>query len=1187
MSRSTFLKGAIWLTIATFLSKVIGSVFRIPLQNIAGDEVLGIFSVVYPVYMSILIITVAGIPLAISKLISSARADGRTDDIYFIYRTATILGIFFGIVSFALMFGFAEPIARHLGGSLVTYSVMIVSLTLIFAPYMAVYRGFFQGFEDMIPTAVSQVLEQLIRVIIILVAAFYLTSQAYSTETVAGGVMIGSVVGVLFALVYLQIVFAKRKVFSEGRPTYSIAQFKRWAKRILIVSLPICFGALTMALLNVVDSVTVPRQLLSLGNEEREVAFLFGIYGRGQALVQVAVVFASALILPLIPAITKALAEKKEKQASELINKATTFTHITSWPVAVGLAVLTWPVNFVLFGDTLGSDVIFVLSVSALFTSFSVLTTGMLQGANKERAAAVIVLIFSVMKVILNIVLVGKFGIIGAAISTLITYIFITIINMIVLHKAVPYKWVQRSHVVFAGASLVMGAFLVFILSVVPFDGFSRKLTAVYVTGLVGLGAIIYGGLVLLFKGMDRDMLGSLPFVSRFLKSGEKPQAGNAEARKGVGRLFKKGLWIVVIIALLASLPSLMTRVQVEQENRSYEVAMPYEQFIQWDMLEEMISEEQRLAELTEHGLTAMSIEPVTISDLVTDGVFERIKRSELEHEHPEAKGRVPTNNGQFIQILEPNNEYIDIVENVYNNHYAIMKEEGILSQDLRVSFHSFGDDAYLFLPYEVSLNAMPLGFDQEVLEQIHNAGLEIIPRLSNQFMNIQNENHYVYEMLTMLAEEYDAKTLTFTGTDVVGADDPLELRTFAKKAKELGFQIAKIDFNPQRGMDAFLRVGELKKDVIHLFSMTLGVGKEATYDVEVEKGVRGYKERNIRLLYINPLMSFPTGPQTYQHPGEAEAGYNYTLEMLDSLTGALGKENNGMVKPFQPFSQPLIVTALVLLGASALLCLTGLKLHPLIGVLAGLGGLGLSALTLLNVDIAWKGLALLTAISSAVYAGLSVNKIKDWKHLIGQYVLSALIALSGAWLVIAMLYGPEFLVKVDEFRGVKILAALPVLVVGFVLFASFLKKLMFEPVRYWHLAIMVLALGVLGFYVWRTGNAAMTLPYELEFRNWLETVLYVRPRTSEFLVGFPLFVLGLYMKMRAHKAAPFFLMLGMLGFASMVGTFTHLHTALLISLLRTGYGLLFGFVIGLVLIGVYRLLERYLFPEVKKRWIR
>ncbi|TWI59932.1 DUF5693 family protein [Halalkalibacter nanhaiisediminis] len=652
--------------------------------------------------------------------------------------------------------------------------------------------------------------------------------------------------------------------------------------------------------------------------------------------------------------------------------------------------------------------------------------------------------------------------------------------------------------------------------------------------------------------------------------------------------MFKKGLWAVVIIALLASIPSLIERVQVEQENPSYEVVLPYEQFVQWpEMLNGSFTAEHALEELKEHGLTSISIVPITVSDLVTDGIFDRIKKNEIEHEHPEAEGELPEINGQFIKILEPGSEYITTVEEAYNNHYMIMEEEEILPKRLKVSFHAYGDDTYLFLPYEVNLNTMPIGFDHDALQLIRDADLNVIPRLPNRFSNIQNEDHYVYDMLDVLAHDFDAHTLSFTGTDVIGAGEPEQLKTFAQKINELGFSVVSIDFNDQRGMNSLLRVGDLEEDVIRLFSMTLGKGNEKEYEAEVEKGLRGYKERNIRMMYVNPVVNHPSGPQAYHHPGEALQGYQYTLNMIDSLTTKLGKEYNTQAEPFRSFSQPFIVTILVLLGATAFLSLTGLKLHRYIGVIAGLGGLGLVALALMNVSLAWSGLALLTAISGAVYAGLSVGEIKGWKQLILQYLISIAIGLIAAWLVIAIMYGPTFLVKVDQFRGVKILAALPVLIVGFILFASFLKKLMVEPVRYWHLAIMVLLAGVLAFYVWRSGNAGLALPYELEFRAWLESILYARPRTSEFLIGFPLFMLGLYLRMVKHKAAPIFITLGMLGFASMVGTFTHLHTALLISILRTVYAIILGFIIGLMVIGVYRLLERYIFPEVRKRWMQ
>lgn len=513
-----FVKGAIIITIATMLSKIIGSVYRIPIQNIAGDGVFGIYSIVYPVYMSVLILTVAGIPLAISKLISEARVAGRKDEVYLIYRTATILGIIFGLISFSLMFLFSGQIAVLLGGEFAKYSIMIVSVALLFAPYMAVHRGFFQGFEDMKPTAISQVLEQLVRVAIILVMAYVLTMQGKSDDVVSAGLMIGSIIGVIAALIYLQVLYQKAKKNLMDKVHYTFQNFRLWSKRILIVAIPICIGALTMAFLNMVDSLTIPLQLSSTGHSEEEVTHLFGIYSRGIALVQIAVVFASALILPLIPRITATMTQGKNEETRNIIEKANKFTHLTSWPATIGLVALTLPINLALFTNLEGNTVIAILSFSALFTSFSVLTTGILQGMNRASHAAVIVIICAVMKIILNLVLVHKFGLVGGAISTLITYIVLTILNLAMMYRTVPFTLLKKEDVSIALASIVMGVVVYSPLFFFNIYDWNRLQALLYVMMMVIIGGVIYIFFILLFKVFKKSELQTLPVVGKFLK---------------------------------------------------------------------------------------------------------------------------------------------------------------------------------------------------------------------------------------------------------------------------------------------------------------------------------------------------------------------------------------------------------------------------------------------------------------------------------------------------------------------------------------------------------------------------------------------------------------------------------------------------------------------------------------------
>ncbi|MBU8905971.1 putative polysaccharide biosynthesis protein [Desertibacillus haloalkaliphilus] len=513
----TFVKGALLLTIATFLSKVLGSVFRIPLQNIAGDEVLGIFSIVYPVYMTVLTISVAGIPIAISKLISEARVKKDETEVRNVFVTASILAFTLGCTSFIILFSFADYIAVVLGGTYATYSIMVVSFTLIIAPYMAVYRGFFQGYDIMNPTAYSQVLEQFVRVALILVAAYYLVAQQAPNDVVAAGVMIGSSIGALASLLYLRVTFTKSGLKPGASEKYSWSTFKTFAKRILVLSIPICVGALTMALLNLVDSVTVSNQLRAVGNSEADVAFLYGIYGRGLALVQIAVVFASALILPLIPLITGALAKNEIERTREITEKALKFTHLTAWPAAIGLLALSIPINLALFTDLEGNAVIAVLSFSALFTAFSVLTTGVLQGMNRPNQAAVIVMIAAGLKVVLNIILVRQFGLMGAAVSTLVTYIVLTSLNLWMMHRTIPFKVVKRDVFVFSGASLVMGAVNAAPLAFVDVSDWTRLTAFLYVCGMILVGAVIYGLLIVVGKGFSKQELEGLPLVGKLV----------------------------------------------------------------------------------------------------------------------------------------------------------------------------------------------------------------------------------------------------------------------------------------------------------------------------------------------------------------------------------------------------------------------------------------------------------------------------------------------------------------------------------------------------------------------------------------------------------------------------------------------------------------------------------------------
>lgn len=499
------MKGTIFLTVATLLSKVLGSVFRIPLQNIAGDEVHGIFTLVYPVYMVALIISVAGIPIAISKLIAEVRVHQDTVAVRHIFITASFLAFAFGLSGFLVLQLLLDPLASLLGEG-TRGALFVVSLTLLVAPYMAVYRGFFQGFDDMRPTALSQVFEQFIRVGVMLAIAIYLVFQGKGAETTATWMMYGSVVGALFALLYLRWRFDRSVEKPTKQEAYSFQAFKTWSKRILQLSGPILVGALAMALMNLVDSGTVPYALKKYGLSETAIYNQAGVVlGRGLSLIQIATVLATSLVLQLIPLISKAIEKGDKDEARTIVERTHRWTQLLAWPVAIGMASLVYPINLAAFTDVQESKVLAVYFFSSVFMSVTILGTGILQGINRARAAAWIIIGAALLKVVLNITLIASFGLIGVAVSTVIIYVLALIMNTWLINRKVPFHFLTKDLGVYVVSSIVMGAMISAPLLMLDVLAWSRLQAVVYVILATAVGAAVYFLLVWRMNGISRD----------------------------------------------------------------------------------------------------------------------------------------------------------------------------------------------------------------------------------------------------------------------------------------------------------------------------------------------------------------------------------------------------------------------------------------------------------------------------------------------------------------------------------------------------------------------------------------------------------------------------------------------------------------------------------------------------------
>lgn len=436
---SKLLQGAFILSAAAIISKLIGTLQKIPLQNLGGDAVFGIYNTVYPLYTMLLTIAMLGLPAAISKFVAEASAGKRDEEGRRILRLSAIITGSSGLVIGVITYVGAPVIADWVGSSHVTPALRTSALGLAIVPVMSALRGYFQGLHNMVPTAVSQIVEQSVRVTVMIVLLLYLTSLSAGAESIAAAALLGSAGGGAAGLVIMLLYLRRhRRRIDSPEPVnrLNIRQPLKGIKAsaLLAYGIPVMLGALAMPLIGLVDVFTVPR-LLSSGSGEVEAMTQFGIYNRGLPLVQIVTMIATSLSVVFIPA----LAEAKYKGDNKLIESRCSLSLRWFWllglAASAGLAVLAEPINIALYGDMAGSSTMTWLAFTAVGGTVSIISAALLQGLGYVRAPALHLLAAALLKAALNLLLVPQQGITGAAIAGVAAYAFAAALNVLLLYR--------------------------------------------------------------------------------------------------------------------------------------------------------------------------------------------------------------------------------------------------------------------------------------------------------------------------------------------------------------------------------------------------------------------------------------------------------------------------------------------------------------------------------------------------------------------------------------------------------------------------------------------------------------------------------------------------------------------------------------------------------------------------------
>lgn len=446
-------KGAFILTIAALIIKVLSALYRVPFQNIVGDVGFYIYQQVYPFYGIAIVLGTQGFPVIISKLYAEFAANNDRNGQRKLLQAAAIVLTSVGILLFFSLFIGATAIASWMNDQELTPLIRAVAFVFLFLPIIALLRGMYQGRGNMVPTAISQVAEQLVRVSAILIVSFYLVQNGYSLYETGAGAIYSSVAGLFVSTLILLLFFIGKKEWQNKgsqKQAENVASVSlgRLVKTLLIQGLAVCMSAMMLILLQLVDALNLYAQLVSSGIDEAVAKELKGVYDRGQPLIQLGTVVATSIALAVTPFIARAKARNDEKELEDKIRLTLQVSTVIGVGAAIGLFSIITPTNKMLFQNDAGSDVLAVLSLMIAFTAAIMAIVAVLQGIGTIIFPAVVIVVGTVVKYGLNVFLVPQFGTIGGAFASIGALLFILLCLIIQLKRVTGKLFLSRRFVI-------------------------------------------------------------------------------------------------------------------------------------------------------------------------------------------------------------------------------------------------------------------------------------------------------------------------------------------------------------------------------------------------------------------------------------------------------------------------------------------------------------------------------------------------------------------------------------------------------------------------------------------------------------------------------------------------------------------------------------------------------------------
>ena len=464
--KQNFLQGTALLAMATAIVKVIGALYKIPLNAIIGEQGFGYFNTAYEIYNVLLMISTAGLPVAMSRMISQASSLGHYNQVRRIYKTARGIFLGLGITGSLLMTIFCRQLAVFQNQPDAWAAIGCLGPCVLLICIMSTYRGFFQGQSNMLPTSISQVLEAVVKLSVGMVAALALIKLTNSIPLAAGGAILGVTASCLVSAIYLFSRFRKSYlVLPETKE--EVRSFGDTAKGLLIIALPITLGSAGLQLLTMLETKIYMGRLLEF-HSQAAADTMRGIYGMTQTIFNMPCAFITPITISIIPAITAQLTLCNDVEAKATEESAIRITGLISMPCAFGLGLLAEPVTSLLGGYTgenlvLATKLMTVLGFSIMFNAVVLVTTAIMQAHGHAGRPVINMLVGGFLKLAAVFILTGNphIGIVGTPIGTLLCYLAICVLNIysirtLLEHPPAIVKNLLRTFL----SALIMGIFV-------------------------------------------------------------------------------------------------------------------------------------------------------------------------------------------------------------------------------------------------------------------------------------------------------------------------------------------------------------------------------------------------------------------------------------------------------------------------------------------------------------------------------------------------------------------------------------------------------------------------------------------------------------------------------------------------------------------------------------------------------